>query len=78
MPDNSHEPLSERFRIDAMIDGLASDLDALRAGRISVREANARAALAKQILRGVHYVVTAQRFLSDQARQIPSAEGDQQ
>ncbi|APH71422.1 hypothetical protein [Aquibium oceanicum] len=68
-------PISERFHLDEMIDGLASDLRELRAGKISVREANARAALAKQILRGVHYVVVAQKFLSEQAKLTNGGEG---
>ena len=42
-----------------------------------MREARARAELGKQILRGVHYVVTAQKYLADQAKdvgpQLPAA-----
>jgi hypothetical protein len=74
MSDGRAAPLSDRFQLDAMIDDLAQDLRDLRAGRISVRDAQARAALAKQILRGVHYVVQAQKFLADNARQIPAGE----
>ena len=70
MREADTNPLSQRFKLDELIDGLANDLAELRAGRISVREANARATLAKQILRGVHYVVTAQKYLSDNARLV--------
>lgn len=70
MADLKSAPVSDRFRLDAMIDDLAGDLHALRAGKISVRDAQARAALAKQILRGVHYVVQAQKFLEANARQL--------
>lgn len=67
-------PLADRFRLDDLIDGLSNDLNLLRGGKISVRDAQARALLAKQILRGVHYVVTAQKLLSDQARLIPTSD----
>ncbi|RWK12499.1 hypothetical protein [Mesorhizobium sp.] len=32
------KPLSDRFKLDALIDDLADDLKALREGRISVRD----------------------------------------
>ena len=66
-------PLTQRFNLMSFTDGLIEDLDALRSGKISVREAMARANLAKQVLRGVHYVVTAQKFLSDNARRLPQS-----
>lgn len=59
--------LTERFDLDSFIKGLVNDLDMLRAGKISVRDAQARAVLAKHVLRGVHYVVMAQRFLESRA-----------
>lgn len=71
MDEPAPNPLSQRFKLDELIDGLADDLKLLRAGKISVREANARALLAKQILRGVHYVVVAQKFLAGQAKLVP-------
>lgn len=64
-------PLTQRFNLMSFTDGLIEDLDALRSGKISVRDAMARANLAKQVLRSVHYVVTAQKFLSDNARKLP-------
>lgn len=67
-------PLTERFDLMAFTDALIADLGALRAGRISVREARARADLAKQVLRAVHYVVTAQKFLADRAKVLPAPE----
>lgn len=63
-------PLTERFDLLAFTDALIGDLKALRAGEISVRDARARAELARQVLRSVHYVVTAQKFLMDKAKQI--------
>lgn len=64
--------LSERFNLAGFTDSLLNDLALLRTGKISIRDAKARADLAKQVLRAVHYVVTAQRFLSDNAKQLPS------
>lgn len=66
-------PLSESLNLQNLIGGLIGDLNDLRAGKISVRDAHARAELARQILRGVHYVVQAQKFLSGQA--LPPPDG---
>jgi hypothetical protein len=60
-------PLSERFNLAKFTDDLVGDLKALRQGKITVREARARADLAKQVLRSVHYVVTAQKYLAENA-----------
>ena len=67
-------PLTERFNLATFTDDLIADLRALRAGKISVRDARARADLAKQVLRAVHYVVTAQKYLSDKAKALPPIE----
>lgn len=71
----SDSPLADRFRLDDLIDGLADDLKKLRNGEISNRDANARAALAKQILRGVHYIVTAQKVLAESAKDVSQIAG---
>lgn len=63
-------PLTQRFNLMSFTDDLIADLAALRAGQITVREARARADLAKQVLRAVHYVVTAQKFIEGRAKQI--------
>jgi len=60
------------FRLDDVIAGLADDLDALRAGRITVEDARARAGLAKQFIASVRLVYQAQRFLANEARAIVS------
>lgn len=70
---NAPQLLSERLDLQDLIGGLVGDLRALREGKISVREAHARAELARQILRGVHYVVVAQKYLEDRARALPSS-----
>lgn len=72
MASDDQGPLSERFNLMTFTDELIGDLHALRRGEISVREARARADLAKQVLRAVHYVVTAQRFIGDRAKAIPA------
>lgn len=63
--------ISERFNLLGFTDSLITDLELLRAGKISLREAKARAELAKQVLRSVHYIVTAQKFLEGQATRVP-------
>jgi hypothetical protein len=65
--------LAESLNLTDLISGLVGDLRSLRAGKISVREAHARAELARQILRGVHYVVVAQRFIESQALPAPGS-----
>lgn len=71
--DHEPGPLTERFNLMTFTDDLMGDLRALRAGKITVRDAKARAELARQILRSVHYVVTAQKFMASQAKQLPGA-----
>lgn len=71
MPSRTPSSLAERLNLSDLIAGLVGDLNALRAGKISVRDAHARAELARQILRGVHYVVQAQKFLEGQALPPP-------
>lgn len=70
----SDAPLSESLNLQGLISGLLGDLRDLREGKISNRDAHARAELARQILRGVHYVVQAQKFLSGQALPAPKKE----
>lgn len=62
--------LSERFSLDGLIMGIINDLDDLRNGRISVKDAQARAELAKQAMNGVRLVINAQKFL--EVRAIPA------
>lgn len=66
-------PLGERFNLDSVINGLACDLDELRAGKISVDDARVRAELAKQIMNGVRLVVNAQKYLEGRALPSPSS-----
>lgn len=69
--DNDTSSLSDQLNLGALISGLIGDLKDLRTGKISNRDAQARAELARQILRGVHYVVTAQKYLDGRALPAP-------
>ena len=60
-------PLSESLGLTGVIAGLVSDLDALRAGKISVNDAVARSLLAKQIFNGVRIYMNGTKMLSDAA-----------
>lgn len=66
--------LGERFSLDEVVAGLAFDLQELRAGRITVAQAQARAELAKQIMNGVRLVINTQKYLEDRARLIAPPE----
>ncbi len=68
--------MSERFNLTSFTDDLINDLHLLRNGKISVRDAHARAELARQVLRAVHYVVIAQRYLVDRALPIEDKRED--
>ncbi|MDR3495340.1 MAG: hypothetical protein P4L82_12135 [Ancalomicrobiaceae bacterium] len=62
--------LSERYSIDAIITGLVTDLEDLRTGKISTREAQARAQLAHEIMRGINLVIRGQQILEQRAKMI--------
>lgn len=65
------QSMAEALNLGELIAGLIGDLKDLRQGNISVRDAHARAELARQVLRGVHYVVTAQKFIEGRAKALP-------
>lgn len=72
--DYTSAPVSEQLGIPSIITGLVSDLDDLRAGKISVNDAMARSMLAKQIFNGVRIYLNGTKLLSDNARAIAKAE----
>lgn len=51
---------------------LIEDYGLLRKGKLSVREARARANLAREAMRAVHLQFEGLRFMSDQAKRIGS------
>jgi hypothetical protein len=61
MPERDYKstPVSDALGIRGVIDGLATDLQDLRAGKISPVDAMARAHLAKQFFNGARLVLTA-------------------
>lgn len=70
MPSRDYEaaPASEMLGLVEVIKGLAGDLEALRAGKISTNDAIARSVLAKQIFNGVRLYLNGARYLSESAR----------
>lgn len=66
--DYESAPVSDALGIHKVIEGLASDLDALREGKISVNDAVARSMLAKQIFNGMRIYLNGTKLLSDNAR----------
>ncbi len=71
--DYESAPVSEQLNIAAVIQGLAGDLDALRAGKITVQDAQARALLAKQIFNGVRIYLNGMSLLSGSAKAIEAS-----
>lgn len=70
--DGDTSTLADRLDLGTLVAGLLGDLKDLRAGKISNRDAQARAELARQVLRAVHYVVTAQKYLDGRALPPPT------
>lgn len=71
---NDTAPLADKFSLDDVISGLASDLVALREGRISAKDAKVRADMAKQIFNGVRLVVSASKFMEQRAKSVGQIE----
>jgi len=63
------------YSLDAIVKGIADDLIALREGRISIKDAQARALLAKQYMNGVRLVINARQSLEGNAKALPSRRG---
>lgn len=71
-PQSESSPLNDRFDLEAVIRGLAGDLQRVRDGQMTIEAARANADLAKQLFNGVRLVVSVQRTLESNARQIGS------
>jgi hypothetical protein len=69
------DDIADGFDVPEIIRGLAADLRDLRAGKITPVDAKVRADIAKQIFNGLRLVVSAQKFVSQKARQIHAIEG---
>jgi hypothetical protein len=66
--DYTSAPVSDQLGIPQIITGLVTDLEDLRAGKISVNDAMARSMLAKQIFNGVRIYLNGTKLLSDNAK----------
>ncbi|WP_397586640.1 hypothetical protein [Sphingobium fuliginis] len=69
--------VGDRYSLDMIVKGIADDLVALRAGQISIKDAQARALLAKQYMNGVRLVINARRSLEGDARPVAITAGGQ-
>jgi hypothetical protein len=67
--------IGNAFDVPTIIRGLSQDLADLRTGKITVKEAQTRADIAKQIFNGMRIMVQAQKFLSSRASEIPAING---
>lgn len=67
-PDKDVVPLD--VSLTRLATALVEDYHLLRAGKISVREARTRAAVAREAMRAVHLQFEGLRFMSEQAKQI--------
>lgn len=72
--DYAAQPVADALGLKAVIDGLASDLQDMRAGVISPAEGLARAALAKQLCNSVRLYLVAHNM--DRHRHNPPTEGN--
>jgi hypothetical protein len=60
--------MADQYTLDAIVKGIADDLLALRAGTISIKDAQARALLAKQYMNGVRLVMNARNSIEQAAK----------
>lgn len=74
MDGDDTSDIHSAFDIPGVVRGLARDLDDLRAGKITPKEAQVRADIAKQMFNGLRIIVQAQRFLSEKAKPVAAIE----
>ncbi len=61
---------ADQYSLDSIVKGIADDLIALRTGAISIKDAQARALLAKQYMNGVRLVMNARNSLEATAKPV--------
>lgn len=78
MPERDYtaSPVADSLGLRDVILSLASDLKDLRAGKISTQDAQARAAVAKQMFNGVRLYLQAMRSLEGEAKPVGDATAD--
>lgn len=62
--------LDEQFDIAAIVRGLASDLQRVRDGTMTIQQASAQAELAKQLFNGLRLVIQARKFLDAEMKAV--------
>ena len=77
MPPRDYEstPVADSLGLRGIINGLASDLEAMREQKISPQDGMARAAVAKQIFNGVRLYLQAVRHMEGFAKPAPAEIG---
>lgn len=70
MADTPTEAMPLAASLSQLAQDLIADYRALREGKLSVREARTRAAVAREAMRAVHLNFEGLRFLSEHAKQI--------
>ncbi|MDE1914684.1 MAG: hypothetical protein KGJ57_04380 [Sphingomonadales bacterium] len=68
--------VGSQISLDVIVQGIAQDLTDLRSGKISVKDAQARALLAKQYMNGVRLVLNARKSLEQGARPVAAIGGE--
>lgn len=76
MPPRDYDsaPVADKLNLESIIAALARDIDELRAGKISVQDAMARATLAKQMFNGVRLYMNGMKMLADAAKPTKALE----
>ncbi len=76
MPQRDYDsmPASDRLDLASIICGLAEDLAAMRARKISAQDGLARAAVAKQLFNGVRLYLQAETIHAVSARPVTAIE----
>lgn len=64
------QTLSDSLDLAGIISGLAGDLAQRRAGQISIEDARVRAELARQLLGAIRVMITAQKMIDAQMKQV--------
>lgn len=74
--EERREPVPVAQALHQLAADLIEDYHALRAGRLTVRDARARATLAREAMRAVHLQFEGMRFLTEQAKLIGNGKGE--
>ncbi|WP_290494440.1 hypothetical protein [Hyphomonas sp. UBA4494] len=72
MPQRDYDstPVSDELGLQDVIKGLAADIQGLRDGKVSIQDAHARAALAKQLFNGCRIYLQAVKTIEAAAKRI--------